>query len=328
MLRTIVRSTLATAGLVAALGLAGHATAQTTITFGGSDAIGGTFDVQNKMFAKLVNDRAGGKLKVNFIAGEQLGPDMQVIEQMMQNSVQMYGDVLDWYANFVKDFAVFGWGFTFRDTDHVRKFIASPVYAEMVEQLRAKQGIRILASEATQPRALFSRKPVASLADLKDIKMRVPEIKTYLALWETLGTKPARVAWAEVQLALRTGVVEASEGPISSAYAAKFHEVAKYVTRTDHILSTAHVTVNDKFFAGLSPDLQKVLVDAAKESVAATAKQATTDTEETLKKMTAEGATVSKIDTKPINDKAKEAVAKMEAEGLWSPGLWAKIQAM
>ncbi len=328
MLKSYARSTLAAAGLVATLALAGPATAQTTVTFGGSDAIGGTFDVQNKMFAKLVNDRAGGKLKINFIAGEQLGPDMQVIEQMMQNSVQMYGDVLDWYANFVKDFAVFGWGFTFRDTDHVRKFIASPLYAEMVEQLRTKQGIRILASEATQPRALFSRKPVKSLADLKDIKMRVPEIKTYLALWETLGTKPARVAWAEVQLALRTGVVEASEGPISSAYAAKFHEVAKYVTRTDHILSTAHVTINEKFFVGLPADQQKILVDAAKESVAATAKQAVIDTEETFKKMTAEGATVSTIDTKPINEKAKEAVSKMEAEGLWAPGLWAKIQAM
>lgn len=320
--------TIGAAALAAILAQSAPSAAQTTITFGGSDAIGGTFDVQNKMFTKLVNDRAGGKLKVNFIAGEQLGPDMQVIEQMMQNSVQMYGDVLDWYANFVKDFAVFGWGFTFRDTDHVRKFIASPAYQDMVEQLRKNQGIRILASEATQPRALFSRKPVTGLADLKDIKMRVPEIKTYLALWETLGTKPARVAWAEVPLALRTGVVEAAEGPISSAYAAKMHEAAKFVTRTDHILSTAHITINEKFFAGLSPDLQKILVDAARESVAETARQAVIDTDETVKKMTAEGATVSKIDTKPINEKAKEAVAKMEAEGLWSQGLWAKIQAM
>lgn len=317
------------AGLCLAVFLAaGSAVGQTTVTFGGSDAINGTFDVQNKLYAKLVNERAAGKLRVNFIAGEQLGPDMQVIEQMMQNSVQMYGDVLDWYANFHKDFAVFGWGFTFRDVDHVRKFIASPVYKEMVETLRKNQGIRILASDATQPRVLFSRKPVKSLADLKDIKMRVPEIKTYLALWETLGTKPARVAWAEVPLALRTGVVEAAEGPISSAYAAKMHEAAKFVTRTDHILSTAHITINDKFYSGLAPELQKVLAEAAAEAVAATAKQAVVDTEETVKKMTAEGATVSKIETKPINDKAKEAVAKMEADGLWSKGLWEKIQAM
>ena len=325
---TTRRFALAGLACLGALAMAGAAGAQQTIVFGGSDAIGGTFDIQNKLFTQLVNERAAGKLRVNFIAGEQLGPDMQVIEQMIGNSVQMYGDVLDWYANFNKDFAVFGWGFTFRDADHVQKFIDSPIYAEMIEQLRQKQGIRVLAASTTQPRVLFSRKPVATLADLKDVKMRVPEIKTYLALWETLGTRPSRLAWAEVPLGLRTGVVEAAEGPISSAYAAKMHEAAKYVTRTDHILSTAHVTINEKFFAALPPDQQKILTDAAKEAVAATRVQASKEVDDIVAKMKAEGATVSGIDTKPINDRAREAVAKMEAEGLWSTGLWQKIQGM
>ena len=62
----------AVAGLAMAAFGAGAAQAQQTIVFGGSDAIGGTFDVQNKLFTKLVNERAAGKLRVNFIAGEQL----------------------------------------------------------------------------------------------------------------------------------------------------------------------------------------------------------------------------------------------------------------
>jgi TRAP-type C4-dicarboxylate transport system substrate-binding protein len=309
--RTLLAASVLALGLAAPLGAA---QAQTTITFGGSDAVGSIFDVQNKLFTKLVNERAAGKLRVNFIAGEQLGPDMQVIEQMMQNSVQMYGDVLDWYANFNKDFAVFGWGFTFRDADHMQRFLDSPICAAMTEQIRANQGLRVLAAAPTQPRVLFSRKPVQSLADLKDVKMRVPEIKTYLALWETLGTRPARVAWGEV--------------PISSAYAAKMHEAAKFVTRTDHILSSAHITINDKFYAGLAPELQKILADAAREAVAATRAAAAADTNATLEKMKKDGATVSTIDTKPINERARDAVAKMESEGLWSPGLWAKIQQM
>ena len=325
-MRLVHSITLAVGVTLAALAV--PAAAQQAIVFGGSDAIGGTFDIQNKLFTKLVNERAAGKLRVNFIAGEQLGPDMQVIEQMMQNSVQMYGDVLDWYANFNKDFAVFGWGFTFRDANHVQKFIDSPIYQEMAEQLRQKQGIRVLAASTTQPRVLFSRKPVQSLADLKDMKMRVPEIKTYLALWETLGTRPSRLAWAEVPLGLRTGVVEAAEGPISSAYAAKMHEAAKFVTRTDHILSTAHVTINEKFFAALTPDLQKILTDAARESVLASREQASKEVDDIVDKMKKEGATVSAIDTKAINERARDAVAKMESEGLWSAGLWQKIQAM
>lgn len=310
----------------ALLALPVAAAAQTTLTLGGSDAIGTVIDRSNAMFTKLVNDRAGGKLKVNFIQGEQLGNDVQVIEQMMKGSVHVYGDVLDWYANWVKDFSVLAWGFTFRDNDHYQKFLDSPTFARMTEELRAKQGLRILASAPTQPRVLFAKKPVSTPADLTDVKMRVPEIKTYLNLWQTLGTKPARVAWAEVFLGLKTGVIDAAEGPISSAYAQKFHNAAPNVMRTDHVVSSQHITINEKTFAGLAPDLQKILVDAARESIAWGRKTSEADTEDVAKKMAAEGAKILTVNRTPFADKAVAAVDAMEKEGAWSTGLWKQIR--
>ena len=312
--------------LATLLSLAAPAQAQTVLTFGGSDAIGSILDKQNLRFTACVNDKAGAKLKVNFIQGEQLGSDVQVIEQTMQGSVQIYGDVLDWYSNWVKDYAILAWGFTFRDAAHMQKFLDSPTYAAMAEKLRKEQGLRILAAAPTQPRILFSKKPVASLADLNGTKMRVPEIKTYLILWETLGTRPSRLAWAEIYLGLKTGVVEAAEGPISSAYAAKFHEAAPNVIRTDHLMSSAHITINDKAFAALAPDMQKLVTDCAVEAVQNTSKTAAAETEDVVRKMAAEGAKVTLIDKAPIQARAKEGVAKMEKDGAWAPGLWEQIQ--
>ncbi|MEQ1807742.1 MAG: TRAP transporter substrate-binding protein, partial [Burkholderiaceae bacterium] len=229
--------------LTGGLLLAAPLHAQTTLTLGGSDALGSILDRQNLRFTACVNDKGANKIKVNFIQGEQLGSDVQVIEQMMQGSVHIYGDVLDWYANWVKDYAILAWGFTFRDADHMQKFLDSPTYAAMAEKLRKEQGLRILAAAPTQPRILFSKKPIGSLADMNGVKMRVPEIKTYLTLWETLGTRPSRLAWGEIYLGLKTGVVEAAEGPISSAYAAKFHEAATNVIRTDHLMSLSLIHI-------------------------------------------------------------------------------------
>jgi TRAP-type C4-dicarboxylate transport system substrate-binding protein len=313
--------------LACAMTLTGAATlAQTTLTLGGSDAIGSILDKQNLGFTKCVNDRGAGKLKINFIQGEQLGTDVQVIEQMMQGSVHIYGDVLDWYANWVKDFSILAWGFTFRDADHMQKFLDGDYYAGMVDKLRKEQGIRILAAAPTQPRILFTKKPIKSQVDLTGVKMRVPEIKTYLTLWETLGTRPSRLAWGEIYLGLKTGVVEAAEGPISSAYSAKFHEAAKYVTRTDHLMASSHITVNDKAYSALPSDQQQLLTACAKEAVQSTRKMAQLDTDDTLKKMASEGATVSPIDKGPIQQKARDAVSRMEKDGTWSPGLWEQIQ--
>ena len=302
------------------------ASAQTTLTLGGSDAIGTTIDRGNAMFAKLVNERAGGKLKVNFIQGEQLGNDVQVIEQMMKGSVQLYGDVLDWYANWVKDFSVFAWGFTFRDNDHFQQFLESDTFKRMSEELIAKQGVRILASAPTQPRVLFAKKPINTPDDLKDVKMRVPEIKTYLNLWTTLGTRPSRVAWAEVFLGLKTGVIDATEGPISSAYGAKLHTATSHMMRTDHLVSSQHITMNEKAYQALSPDLQKIVTEAAREAVAWGRKEAEKETEELTTKIASEGAKVLKPKRGPFADKAIAAVKQMEEDGAWTAGLWQKIR--
>jgi TRAP-type C4-dicarboxylate transport system substrate-binding protein len=310
----------------AALLAAPFAQAQPTLVFGGSDAVGTVIDRSNAMFTRLVNERAAGKVKINFIQGEQLGNDVTVIEQMMKGSVAMYGDVLDWYANWVKDFSVLAWGFTFRDNDHFQKFLDSPTFAAMSEELRAKQGLRILASAPTQPRVLFAKKAVATPDDLKDVKMRVPEIKTYLNLWQAMGTKPARVAWAEVFLGLKTGVIDAAEGPIGSAYAQKFHQAATNVMRTDHLMSSQHITINEKVYQSLPADVQKIMVDAAREAIAWGRKEAEAETDQVAKKMAAEGAKVITVNRAPFAERALAAVAAMEQEGAWSQGLYQRIR--
>jgi TRAP-type transport system periplasmic protein len=315
------------AGALVAL-MASSAAAETTLTFGGSDAVGSLLDRANARFTELVNERAAGKLKINFIQGEQLGNDIQVIEQMMQGSVHFYGDVLAWYANWVKDFGILNWGFTFDDNDHMQKFLESELYATLAEDLRKNQGIRILAAAPTQPRVLFARKEVKTPAELDGIKMRVPEIRTYLLLWETLGTRPSRVAWAEVFLGLKTGTIEAAEGPVSAAYAQKFHDAAKYLMRTDHLVSTHHVTMNEATYQSLPKDVQEILVQAAKEATQWARTQAEAETEELVAKMAADGAVVVKVETQPFAQKALAGVKTMEAEGVWSNGLWQQIRDM
>ena len=178
-------------------------------------------------------------------------------------------------------------------------------YQKLADELRSKHGIRILAAAATQPRVMFANKPITKLEDISGIKMRVPEIKVYVKLWETLGARPSRVAWAEVFLGLKSGVVDAAEGPVSAAFAAKFHEAAKHVVRTDHIYSSTHITMNEKAYQELGPELQQILVAGAKEAVAWAREQAAKETEDVIAKMAAAGATVHKVDVAAIRANRK-----------------------
>ncbi|RUT35192.1 TRAP transporter substrate-binding protein [Arsenicitalea aurantiaca] len=280
------------------------------------------------MFVELVNERSDGALTLNFIEGEQLGNDVQVIEQVMGGAVQFYGDDLSWYSNWVDDYAILGWGFTFHSNDHMQAFFDTDTYAAMAEQLVEEYGVRLLAQAPIQPRVTFANKAIDNADDFNGIKMRVPEIRTYLELWQTLGANPTRVAWGEVFLGLRTGVIEAAEGPISAAYAARFHEAAPYVIRTDHIRTATHILVNEAYFQSLSPELQTLVTEAAVEATAWAREQAEAETGEIIAKMEAEGATVGEIDLAPVRERAVAAVERVEADGLWTPGLWQAVQDM
>lgn len=313
------------AGLVVLLG-SPAAAQEFKFRFGGSDPGRGLLDRTTMRFVELSEQKSGGRIKWEYFCCDQLGGDIAQIEQMMANSIQAYGDVLDWWANWVKEFAIFGWGFTFRDKDHMARFLESPTYRAMADKLREQNGLRILAAAPTEPRIMFTKKPVTGLESLKGMKMRVPEIKAYLMVWEALQTRPSRVTWGEVYLALKTGVVEGMEGPISAAYGIKAHEAAPHITLTNHILSSAHITMNEKTYQSLPPDLRKVVEDAAREAVAFARTESDRLAEETLRKMEAEGGKLARIDVRPLQAVLKEAVGKAEGEGLWPRGLWQKVQ--
>lgn len=323
-----MRALFAAAALAAGIATAMPAAAQPTLILGGSDAIGSIVDRTNALFTRTVNERAGNRLRVNFIQGEQLGNDVQVIEQMMRGGVHIYGDVLEWYANWVKDLSVLSWGFAFRDFEHQQRFIDSDLFKPYAEELRTRHNIRILAAAPSQARVLFARRAVAAPEELRGMKMRVPDIRAYLLLWQTLGTQPTRVAWAEVFLALRTGVVEAAEGPPLSAMAARMHQAAPHVMRTNHVISAAHISVHEPTFARLSPELQGILTTAAREAIAWHVQQAAQELEAGFEQMRREGATVHAVDTGPFSRAALAGVAEMERDGVWSAGLFEKIQAL
>lgn len=295
--------------------------------YGGSDAVGSLFDRSNFRMVELLRERSKGQIQVDWYPADQLGGDIDQIQSTIAGTQTFYGDVLDWLANWQKDFSVMGWGFTFRNREHLQKFLKSELFKEMIGKFEKEYKVKYLGGTATDPRILFSKTPVRSLKDIEGKKMRVPEIESYLRLWEALGTRPTRITWAEIYMALKQGVVEACEGPVTAAYAAKLHEAAPYVTLTRHIQSTFFIMMNGTAWERLTPELKKIVQDCANEAIAYCDSEALKRQNDSIEKMKAEGATIIELDNiREWQEKVRGATAAMEEKGLWSKGLVEKIQ--
>ncbi len=299
--------------------------AGTQIVVAGSEAVDSLIDRMSVKFASILEAK-GGDLDVNLIRGQSLGNAQQVMEQHQAGSVDVMYSRPDWFTSNVSDFQVMSWGFTFSGRDHMTAFLNSEIFEKMSQKVIDNMGVRVLAAGVDQPRILYTREPVGSLNDVQGIKMRVPGIKAYVKLWETVGTIPTSVAWAEAFLALQTGVVDGAEADASGAYSQKFHVAAPNITMTNHIMSSFHISVNETKWNSLSSDQKAILKEAAQEAVAWASETAKSDSQSVLDKMVAEGATIAEIDSSPFSAKAGQAVPSMEADGLWSAGLWQSIR--
>ena len=299
--------------------------AETVLKIASANVAGSLEDKYNSHFAEQVNKRNVG-LKVQHIAGTPLGNAPQTMDQVVQGSIAMMGNEMAWIAPFDKDLAILNWGFTFRDAAHLQKFFESSLFAEMVERVRTNHGVRVLYAVPAQPRLVFGVKPFRKIEDVKGLKIRVPQIRAWVDLWKAFDASPTPLSFGEVFLAMKTGVIEAAGGPPSAAYSNNFHKSGKYIMNTGHLMSTSMIAINEKKFQALSPEQQKVIAEEAKNTLQWASKEAKSDSDAVLKKMVVEGAEIVEVDKTGFAIVAGEAGKKLESDGVWSNGLFEKIQ--
>jgi tripartite ATP-independent transporter DctP family solute receptor len=165
-----------------------------------------------------------------------------------------------------------------------------------------------------------SKRPINAPGDLQGIKLRVPEGKWRVKMFQAYGANPSPMKFSEVFTALQTGVMDGQENPFTQIYSAKFQEVQKFLSLTGHVYTPAYVTVGAKKWAALPDDVRKVLEDTAKETQQFVYQTAEREDTELLNKLKGAGMQVNTPNkdafvaaSKPVYDEfAKEVNGSKE----------------
>ncbi len=131
-------------------------------------------------------------------------------------------------------------------------------------------------------RQLTSNKPIRSPADMAGVKLRVsPGSQVAFVNGTAMGGSPTTLAFAELYLALSSGLVDAQENPLPTINDAKFFEVQDYLNLTNHEPSPQFLVLSKEFIDSLSAD-QKTALDAATEKAEAAVQDCTLKAETDL----------------------------------------------
>ena len=195
----------ATATLVASIGFATAAAAQTKWDFATAYGPGNFHSKNNELFVKDVDAATGGKLKITPHFGASLFKMPEIKRAVQTGNAQMGEFFLVSFQNESQIFGVDGLPFLVSSYDDAFKLYQAQKPA--LQKLLDKQGQVLLYSVAWPPQGIYTKKPVNSVADLKGMKWRVYS-PTTARIGELIGAQPVTVQEAELAQALATGVVD------------------------------------------------------------------------------------------------------------------------
>ena len=219
------------------------------------------FHTENLMqFAADVDKATAGKLKITVHANASLFKANE-IKRAVQGGQAQIGEVL--LVNFENENPIYGAdGIPFLASSYADSKKLYAAQKPALNKLLDAQGMKLMYTVAWPPQGIYSKKPLASVADLRGIKWRAYSPAT-AKIAELIGAQPVTIQAAELGQALATGVVESYMSSGSTGYDSKTYESIKYWYDTQAWLPKNAIIVNKKAFDALDAPTQAALTKAA-----------------------------------------------------------------
>jgi len=272
-----------------------QALAQMQLKLGHVGEPGSLFELSANEFAKRANAKLGNKATVVVFGSSQLGGDKEMLQKLKLGTLDfaLPSTVMSSEADL---FGLFEMPYLVKSRAHMAKIEREIFWPKLAPAAEAK-GLKILAVWENGYRHITnSKRPITKPSDLQGIKLRVPEGKWRLKMFEAYGANPSPMKLSEVFTALSTGVMDGEENPLTQIYSQKFQEVQAYLSLTGHVYTPAFLTSGLRRWNTLPADVRQVLEDTARETQAFVYAQAQKDDEDLLAKFKASGMKVNEVD--------------------------------
>ena len=223
-------------------------------------------DLAAEMFAKAVEQRTGGKVKVTVYPANELGSPPEQLEQIKLGAVDMGLPTQGALDKYSKRFGVVMLPFVYDDYAHAYRVLDGPFMAWAQADID-KQGMVLLSNWEWGFRNITNNKrPINSPDDMKGLKMRVPPEIQLQATMEALGAVTTKIAFPELYMSLKQGVADGQDNPLSVIYHFKIYEVQKNLAITRHVYNSMVHVISKATWDKLTPEQQSIVREESKKA--------------------------------------------------------------
>ena len=217
-------------------------------------------------FAKLLDEKSGGKIQVELCAGSVLGGDRETIEGVGLGTFEMCNIATGPIANFSESFLALDLPYVVTDRQTAYQVLDGEMGREVLDSLE-RTGIYAMSFWELGYRDLYNaKKIVAHPEDLNGLKIRVMENDVFISLFNGLGAYATPMSIGEVFTSLQQGTIDGHDNPIGVTVSGSFYEADPNCTKTHHVYSATVSMINRSFFDSLPEQYQQWIVEADAEA--------------------------------------------------------------
>ena len=254
--------------LAALLGSTALAHAADTLRFAYASNATPTVEAMQE-FGRLVEEKTGGAVTVQFFPDGQLGGERELVEMVKGGLLDMTKVSAGLMESFAPVYGVFSMPYLFDNEAHFYRAMDDAAIMEPVYQATADQGFVGITYYNSGARSFYLKDgPVETIADLAGKKIRVMQSPTSIRMVEMLGAAPIAMGQAEVYTSIQQDVLDGAENNEYALTVARHGEVAKFFTYDEHSRIPDVVLISTAALNRLSEENRAAVVAAAAESTA------------------------------------------------------------
>jgi TRAP-type transport system periplasmic protein len=217
-------------------------------------------------FKELVEQKSGGKMKVQNFFSATLGDDKKMTEALQAGLQEITVPSTSPLVSTIKEYGIYDFPFMFNNEKEADAVLDGPLGQKLLEKLPEHGLVGLTYWENGFRNLTNSKHPVNTLQDFQGLKIRTMQNSIHLEAFKSLGANPTPMAFSEVFSALESKTVDGQENPLATIKSSKYNEVQDYLSLTKHVYTPFVFLVSKKFWDQLSPDEQKILKESAIEA--------------------------------------------------------------
>lgn len=278
----------------------------------------------SEMFKTILEKESGGKIKVEVQPGA--GSEEEINDWCSQGKVEMQATGGRPLEVFAPQYFFFNAPYVMKDFDHFMRVWEGPLGKKAGELVETKGNMTYLGIVYRGLRQTTAKKPLYTPADVYGLKLRLPTVATWIAVWKEMGADPVPIALPDLYKSLKEGKAEASEGDLPQIASFKLEEVQTHLIMTNHLVQTGGILINKRFLDGLAQEDKALILKAAKEACEQANRKIKKGEGQILVDLQRKGMQVVIPDGESFRTKGKPAVEELFKKE-WPVTTWAEVLA-